>query len=209
MSSTSRLSILSACLLALAAPLSQAQTAASAPAPAASMVARNVKQEARIEQGLQSGQLSTREAAKLQREQGHVDRLQSHALKDGEVSAAEQARIRQAQNTASQDIHGAKTNDTHGDPASASSQRLQADVARDVKQQQRIQQGVASGELTTKEAGHLEHGQAHVVKAEAHAARDGHVGAREQRHLRQVKDRQSRRIHHQKHDAQHVNGGGA
>jgi len=37
-------------------------------------------------------------------------------------------------------------------PNSASSKRMQADAQRDVNQQERIEQGVRSGELTKKEA---------------------------------------------------------
>ena len=69
-------------LLAAASVSAYAQTAAST-------VQRDVNQEKRIEQGLQSGALNTREAATLQREESRVDRMQSNALKDGKLSAAE------------------------------------------------------------------------------------------------------------------------
>ena len=52
---------------------------------------------------------------------------------------------------------------------------------RQAQQQARIQQGVASGELTHKEAAHLEKQQAHIAKAETRAESDGKV-TRQERH---------------------------
>jgi len=166
---------------------------------------RDVNQEQRIEQGLQSGQLTTREAAKLQREQGHIDQMESRALRDGNVSAAERARINAAQNKASRDIALEKHDAQTGNPNSASSQRMQADVQRNINQEKRIQQGMASGQLTNREASRLEAGQAHVDRVEARAGRDGHVGAGEQAQIQHSENVQSRRIYRQKHDAQTKN----
>lgn len=184
-------------IAAVAAPVF-AQTAGTAPA----FTQRDVNQEQRIEQGLQSGQLNTREAARLQREQGRVDQMESRALRDGTVTPAERARINAAQNKASADIYREKHDAQTGDPNSASSRRMQADVQRNVNQEKRIQQGMASGQLTNREASRLEAGQAHVDRVEARAGRDGHVGAGEQAHIQRAEDRQSRKIYRQKHDAQ-------
>jgi hypothetical protein len=181
--------------------------AAAAPAFAQSSGApgfsqRDVNQEQRIEQGLQSGQLNTREAAKLEREQGRVDQMESRALRDGTVTPAERARINAAQNKASADIYREKHDAQTGNPNSASSRRMQADVQRNVNQERRIQQGMASGQLTNREAGRLEAGQAHVDRVEARAGRDGHVGAGEQAHVQHAENVQSKRIYRQKHDGQ-------
>src|SRR5438045_9270282 len=67
-------------------------------------VQRDVNQQQRIEQGLQSGQLTTREAAKLEREQARVERDQARAMKDGVMTPAEQARLARAQNRVSRDL---------------------------------------------------------------------------------------------------------
>ena len=69
---------------------------------------RNVNQQERILQGLDSGALSTREAARLEREQAQVDRLETRALRDGTLSDAEAARIDTAQDAASRDIYRQK-----------------------------------------------------------------------------------------------------
>src|SRR4249920_3110598 len=126
----------------------------------ATEVQRNVNQQQRIEQGLQSGQLTTREAAKLEGEESRVERMESRALKDGKLSPQESARINRAENQVSRDIYREKHDAQVGNPNSASSQRMQADVQRNINQQQRIEQGVKSGSLTTREAGRLERGEA-------------------------------------------------
>ncbi len=191
--------LLTALLLTLGAGASFAQTPA---AGAASTVQRDVNQQTRIEQGLKSGELNTREAAKLEREESKVDRLQANALKDGKLTPAEQARLQAAQNQTSRDIYAAKHNAATGNPQSASSQRMQADVQRNINQEQRIENGLQNGSLTNHEAAKLERGQARVDRKEARAGRDGHVGAGEQAHIQRSENHQSRRIFKQKHDAQ-------
>lgn len=162
---------------------------------------RDVNQQQRIEQGLKSGQLTTGEAGKLEREQQHVDKMEAHDLRNGSVSPAEQARLNAAQNKASGDIAAAKHNSVAGNPGSASSQRMQADVQRNVNQQQRIANGVNSGALTNHEVGSLERGQAHADRKEANAAANGHVGAAEQARIQRTDNRQSARIFRKKHNA--------
>ncbi|MED5617760.1 hypothetical protein [Ideonella sp. BN130291] len=183
-------------LLAFTAAGAFAQTTA------ASSLQRDVKQQQRIEQGLQSGKLTTREAALLERDESRVDRLQAQALKDGQLTDAERSRLQQAQNQASRDISTATYNGVNGNPLSASSQRMQADVQRNVNQEQRIQQGLKSGELTRHEAAKLERGQAKVDHKEYAAGRDGHVGQAEQHRVQHAENHQSKAIHQQKHDAQ-------
>ncbi|HXD04679.1 MAG TPA: hypothetical protein VN680_01420 [Burkholderiaceae bacterium] len=187
--------------LIAAAVLSAACAGAFAQAGAGT-VQRDVNQQQRIEQGLQSGQLSTGEAAKLEKEESRVEHMQARDMKDGKLSDAERARLNAAQNKVSSDIAAAKHNDVTGNPNSASSRRMQADVQRNINQQQRIENGVKSGALTTREAGKLERGQAHVDHKEYVAGRDGHVGANEQANVQRTENRQSRRIYRQKHDAQ-------
>jgi hypothetical protein len=165
-------------------------------------VQRNVNQQERIEQGLKSGELSTKEAAKLEKGQARVQRLEAKANKDGTLTDAEKARIQKAQNVQSKDIARLKHNERTGNPDSASSKRMQADVQRNVNQQKRIEQGVQSGQLTTHEAAKLERGQARVTSAEARAGADGHVGAKEQKRIQARENNQSKRVYKEKHDEQ-------
>jgi hypothetical protein len=169
---------------------------------AGSEVQRDVNQQQRIEQGLKSGSLNTREASKLERGEARIDRMESNAMKDGKLTPAEKGRIRRAQNQESRRINKLQNNAARGNPDSASSQRMQADVQRNVNQERRIEQGIQSGQLTNPEAGRLERGQARTARAEARAGADGRVGPREQRRVQKTENRQSRRVYREKHDAQ-------
>jgi hypothetical protein len=164
-------------------------------------VQRDVNQQNRIEQGLQSGQLNTKEASKLEGEQARIQREQSRDLKNGNLSPAEKARLTREQNQASRDINRLETNKATGNPNSASSQRMQADVQRNANQQARIEQGLKSGSMTNREAGRAERGQARVDHAEAKAGANGRVGAGEQRRVQTAENRQSARIAREKHNA--------
>ncbi len=182
-----------AALLAAAAVPAFAQTG---------LVQRDVNQQQRVEQGLQSGQLNTKEAGRLEREQTLIEGAQARALRDGNLSPQEKARITQMQNRASRDIYRQKHDAQTGDPNSASSKRMQAAVQRDVNQQKRIEQGVQSGALTNRETAQLERGQAHDSRLQARAAAGGHVGARESHRIQHAENAQSKRIYRRKHDAQ-------
>ena len=164
-------------------------------------VQRDANQQERIEQGLKSGELNTKEAGKLEREETKVEHDQAKALQDGKVTAAEHAKLATEQNKVSQDIHEQKHDAQVGNPNSASSQRMQADVQRNVNQQERIEQGVKSGALTNHEAGALEKGQAHDTRVESRAAANGHVGAAEQKHIQTAENRQSKHVFNKKHNA--------
>lgn len=73
---------------------------------------------------------------------------------------------------------------------------------RQINQEKRIQQGVASGQLTPQEAARLERGQDRVEKMEDRAKADGKVTPRERVQLKRAQDRQSAQIYRQKHDRQ-------
>lgn len=188
-------------LLALSIATLFAAAAAQAADPAPT-VQRDVNQQQRIEQGLQSGQLTTREASKLEGEETHVEKMQANALKDGHMSAGEKARIENAENHVSGDVARDKHNGRVGNPASASSQRMQADVARNENQQKRIEQGMQSGTLTNREAARTERGEAHVTRSEARAGANGHVGAAEQRRIQNRENVASNRIWRKKHNGE-------
>src|SRR5438552_7302678 len=168
----------------------------------AGTVQRDVNQQNRIEQGLKSGQLNTREAARLEREEARVERDQARAMQDGKLSPAEKARLAREQNKVSRDIYREKHDAQTGNPSSASSQRMQADVQRNANQQSRIEQGVKSGSLTTRETAKLEGGESRIDRAEARAGADGKVSAKEQRRIQRRENRESARIYREKHDAQ-------
>ena len=187
---------------AIAAAIAGLFSIIAAAQTAGSEVQRDVNQQQRIEQGLKSGSLNTREASNLERGEARVDRMESNAMKDGKLTPAEKARVRRAQNQDSRQINRLESNAAKGNPSSASSQRMQADVQRNVNQERRIEQGIQSGQLTNREVGRLERGQARADGADARAGANGRVGPREQQHIQKAESRQSRRIYREKHDAQ-------
>lgn len=87
-------------------------------------------------------------------------------------------------------------------PALAQTQTPVID-ARQANQQQRIDRGVASGQLTNREATRLERGQDRIDTMENRAKSDGTVTRRERARIDTAQDVQSRQIARQKHDRQH------
>lgn len=73
---------------------------------------------------------------------------------------------------------------------------------RQAKQQERIDQGVKSGQITPREAARLEKGQQRVEKMEAKATADGRLTPKERAAIERAQDRQNRQIARQKHDRQ-------
>lgn len=69
---------------------------------------RQANQEKRIEQGVQSGQLTGKEAARLEKGQQHVENMENRATKDGVVTKKERRRIEHAQDQQSRKIYRQK-----------------------------------------------------------------------------------------------------
>jgi hypothetical protein len=73
---------------------------------------------------------------------------------------------------------------------------------RQANQEKRIDQGIASGQLTKRETRRLEKEQTVINRAEDKAKADGSVTAKERKHLTKMQNKASKDIYHQKHDAQ-------
>jgi len=71
---------------------------------------REVRQHARIQQGVGSGQLTPGEAARLRMGQHHVHAMEHRAKADGVVTPRERARLTHAQNRQSRHIYRLKHN---------------------------------------------------------------------------------------------------
>lgn len=115
-------SMMSPVLLAaslLFAGAAMAQDTAVTPQPAAEKPAhmgkqREKKQDARIKEGVQSGELTKREAKRLKLEQRAVDRQQKKAKADGVVTEKEQKRIDRMQDASSKDIARQRKDEASG-----------------------------------------------------------------------------------------------
>jgi len=79
---------------------------------------REARQEARIREGVRSGELTRRETARLERQQSAIRSAEARAKADGYVSPREAARIDRMQDRASRSIHreknDAQTRDSFG-----------------------------------------------------------------------------------------------
>ncbi len=91
-------------------------------------------------------------------------------------------------------------------PASSFAQTTAAQrhhiAARKENQQDRIAQGVKSGQLTPRETAHLENHQAAINKEERgmRVADDGHLTAQDRHTLARQQNRQSAKIYQDKHN---------
>jgi hypothetical protein len=160
---------------------------------------RSINQQARIEKGLRSGELSTGEAAGLQRDQGRIARIQADAFADGVLTDAERERIDRMQDRAAEDIYYEKHDRELGDPGSESAQRMLASVERNIRQQLRMQRGIDAGDLTASEVAELLYGQARLSWRQARFARDGRVDEEEHARIDEAQNRQSERIWERRH----------
>jgi hypothetical protein len=71
---------------------------------------REARQHARIQQGVRSGELTPREAARLRAGQRHVQRMEYRAKADGRVTLRERAQLGRAQARQSRHIARLKHN---------------------------------------------------------------------------------------------------
>jgi hypothetical protein len=69
-------------------------------------------------------------------------------------------------------------------------------------QQNRIEQGIRSGQITQSEAWRLQQGERAIDRAQARARADGDVTQRERNRIDHMTDRQSQQIYRQSHDRQ-------
>lgn len=79
---------------------------------------------------------------------------------------------------------------------------------RKENQQDRIGQGVTSGQLTAGESSHLEKQESHINKEEHHMRKedDGHLTKQDHKKLRRQQNRESRRIYKDKHNGRRQRG---
>ena len=95
--------------VALIAPMLAAAPTTSTPR----VDQRQANQEARIQQGSQSGALTQKETAKLEKGQTHVQNVENKATADGTVTKKEAGRIEHAQDQQSKKIYREKHDRQH------------------------------------------------------------------------------------------------
>ena len=76
---------------------------------------------------------------------------------------------------------------------------------RQVKQHQRIHEGVRSGELTKEEAKNVRTEQREVRKTKRNAREDGTVTREEKKEIKEMQDEASKNVYEEKHDEEKRN----
>ena len=74
---------------------------------------RQANQQKRIDQGVQSGSLTAREAARLEKGQERIANMEAKAKADGTVTPRERARLQKAENVESRRIANQKHDRQH------------------------------------------------------------------------------------------------
>lgn len=74
---------------------------------------RQANQEKRIQQGVDSGSLNKREAARLERGEKRIEKMEEKAKADGKVTPQERARLQHAENQQSKRIYKEKHDAQH------------------------------------------------------------------------------------------------
>jgi hypothetical protein len=189
--------ILTAVMAGLMLPAAAQTTPAAAPA---TINQRKENQQDRIGNGIQSGQLTAGETRNLEKKESEVNHEERdmRKLDNGHLTAADRATLHQQQNAVSKDIYKDKHNSRvqNVDPKSEVGQRQR-------NQQERIAQGVKSGQLTAGETAHLE-GREAAIHKEVHndrVANGGTLTGAERRQVNRQQNRTSGAIYRKKHNA--------
>ncbi|HLW83881.1 MAG TPA: hypothetical protein VKR60_01620 [Candidatus Sulfotelmatobacter sp.] len=192
---------LAAFVLPVVAQTSDPQGAAPASAPVTgqSINQRKENQQDRIANGVKSGQLTAGETSHLEKKESSLNQEEHdmRKLDNGKLTAADKSTLNQQQNKLSNQIYNDKHNSAvqNTDPKSEVGKRAE-------NQQNRIAQGVKSGQLTAGETAHLENNEAKINK-EVHndrAANGGKLTPQERGQVNRQQNRQSRQIYRDKHN---------
>jgi len=200
MNRTVRISIFGSALAMLALPV-VAQNSSSAPT-GQTIQQRKENQQDRIGQGVQSGELTAGEAANLEKKEATVNQEERdmRKLDNGKLTASDKKTLNQQQNQLSNQIYKDKHNSAmqNTNPKSEVGKRAE-------NQQDRIAQGVKSGQLTAGEAAHLESNEARINKEVRtdRAANGGKLTPQERAQVNRQQNRTSHQIYRDKHNGRH------
>ena len=160
---------------------------------------RKENQQDRIANGVKSGQLTAGETANLEKKESSLNQEEHdmRQLDNGKLTAADKATLNQQQNRLSgqiyQDKHNSAVQNTN--PKSEVGKRAE-------NQQDRIAQGIKSGQLTAGESANLESQDAKVNREVRNdrAANGGKLTGQERRQVNRQQNKLSRQIYRDKHN---------
>jgi hypothetical protein len=199
-----RIILSAAALLAFATPavFAQSTTTTTTPAPTTNpptIAERKTDQQDRIAQGIQSDQLTPGETKNLETKESGINKEESTMRSDdnGHLTAADRTKINNQQNHLSNQIYTDKHNaatDHFGNSEVGQRQQLQQD---------RIAQGVKSGQMTAGETARAEN-QQQGINREVHGMRQANGGkltGADKAAVNQQQNAASRNIYAKKHNA--------
>ena len=177
---------------------SSSGASSSAPKPG-EVAQRKENQQDRIANGVKSGQLTAGETTNLESKEAAIngETRADRAANGGKLTSAEKQQVNQQQNQLSKQIY----NDKHN--ANTAHYGNNEVGQRRENQQDRIANGIKSGQLTAGETAKLEnqqHGINQQVKADR-AANGGKLTPSEKKQVNKEQNAASRNIYNKKHNA--------
>jgi hypothetical protein len=174
-------------------------TTTSTQAKQPSIAQRKENQQDRIANGVKSGQLTAGETSNLESKEAAIngETRADRAANGGKLTPAEKQQINQQQNQVSKQIYQDKHN------ANTAHYGNNAVGQRRENQQDRIAQGIKSGQLTAGETAKLENQQKGInqqVKADR-AANGGKLTQGEKKQINKEQNAASKNIYNKKHNA--------
>jgi hypothetical protein len=185
------------------APSSEPASPAATPAPRAkpkpTVAQRKENQQDRIAQGVKSGQLTAGETAKLETKEAAIngETKADRAANGGKLTATEKKQVNGQQNKLSKQIYADKHN---ANTAQYGNNKV---GQRRENQQDRIAQGIKSGQMTAGEAAKAENQQKGInkqVRADR-KANGGTLTTGEKKQVNKEQNAASKSIYNKKHNA--------
>jgi hypothetical protein len=199
-----RFSLMSAALAAFALPVvaQSTQNTPSTPVTGQTIQDRKENQQDRIANGVASGQLTAGETSNLEKKESNLNQEERdmRKLDNGHLTSADKTTLNQQQNQLSHQIYQDKHNSAvqNTNPKSEVGQRAE-------NQQDRIAQGIKSGQLTAGETANLESKEAKINKEVRNdrKANGGKLTRQEKRQVNRQQNKMSRQIYRDKHNGRH------
>jgi hypothetical protein len=167
-----------------------------------SVAQRKDNQQDRIANGVQSGQLTAGETKNLETKEAGINHEERtmRSEDDGHLTSADKTKLNQQQNHLSNQIYDDKHN------ANTAHYGNNEVGQRRENQQDRIAQGIRSGQLTPGESSKLENQQQGINREDAgmRQANGGKLTNTDKKALNQQQNHASRNIYNKKHNAAHT-----
>ena len=192
-----------AILAAMVVPAAFAQTSTSTTTPPPTIQDRKENQQDRIANGVQDGQLTTGETKNLENKEAGINK-EEHTMRaddNGKLTSADRTKLNNQQNKLSNSIYQDKHN--------AATPRFGNNVVgqRRENQQDRIANGIRSGQLTPRETSNLENkeqGVNHEV-AGMRQANGGKLTPADKAVVNHRQNKLSGQVYNKKHNARSSN----